>query len=88
LAASAWSSVAAQLASRFRASWDGEPSSAVCTAILRPAPADSFIVEAQDDDADDGAMEALDPGVMEDETMCGSPGGNASLRVDGSPAKP
>ena len=65
LAASAWSSVAARLASRFRASWDGEPGSAVCTAILRPAPTDSFIVEAQDDGADDGAMEALDPGVME-----------------------
>jgi hypothetical protein len=46
----------------------------VCTAILRPAPADSSTVEAQDDGADDGAMEPLDPGVMEAEVMRGSPG--------------
>ena len=41
VAASAGSSVAAQLAIRFSASWDGEPGSAVWTAIVRPASANN-----------------------------------------------
>jgi hypothetical protein len=72
-----------QPASRFSAAWDGSPGSAVETAIVRTASADSLIVEAQDEGADDGVMEAPDPGC------CGSgryarPAGvrNVSLRVD------
>jgi hypothetical protein len=61
LAASAWSSVAARLVSRFSASWDGEPGAAVWTAVVRPASADSFIVEAQDEGADDGGWKRLIP---------------------------
>jgi hypothetical protein len=33
------------------------------------ASADSFIVEAKDGNADDGVMEALDPGVVEADVM-------------------
>jgi hypothetical protein len=37
-------------------------------------PADSFTIEAQDEVADDGVMEALDPGVAEADVMRGPPG--------------
>ena len=40
-------------------------------AIVRPASADSFIVEAQDEGADDRVMEALDPGVVEEDVTRG-----------------
>ena len=61
LAASAWSSVAAQLANKFSALWDGKPGSAACAAFARPASADSFIVVVQDEGAYDGVIEALIP---------------------------
>ena len=66
-----------------------EPGSAVWTAVVRPASADSFIVEAHDKGADDGVMEAPDPGVVEADVMRGPAGvRKASLRVDSSPTSP
>jgi hypothetical protein len=53
LAAAAWSSVA-PADEQVQHVVDEEPGSAVQTAIVRTAPADSFIFEAQDEAADDG----------------------------------
>ena len=82
----AGSSVAAQLASRFSASWgawlggvDGHRQDCV---------GGQFIVEAQDEGADDGVMEALDTCVVEAAVMRSPPGRNASLRVDSSSTSP
>ena len=82
----AGSSVAAQLASRFSASWgawlggvDGHRQDCV---------GGQFIVEAQDEGADDGVLEALDTCVVEAAVMRSPPGRNASLRVDSSSTSP